>query len=258
MTIIWLYRLLRQWFTSIVFGWISYLHTCLQVPSDRSVGVQHPGAGTLCWLTHPGCPSVPAGWPELMPTENEHLERRQQVKLSSQQQQIGKKRFTVVVRKYVAKTHDVLKKKKWILFPNIMPKNTPVLVDVLTSTQGSLWIKYVPAKCDSLGHHMLVKSYFFGIVQGVAHHRGAKDIFHRLPQVRFIAHQGQSCVDIVLSNLRGGKRQNNKLKEEEKNMFYFTMWLNTVFSKKDNSLFSHQTLGRVHYFVIKNSRRNLV
>lgn len=106
-----------------------------------------------------------------------------------------------------------------------MPKKTLVLVDVLTSTQGSLWIKYVPAKCDSLGHHMLVKSHFFGIVQGVAHHRGAKDVLHRLPQIRFIAHKGQSCVDVVLSNLTGGggKHQNKKLKEGYKNMLYFTM-----------------------------------
>lgn len=85
-----------------------------------------------------------------------------------------------------------------------MAKITPVLVDVLTSTQGSLWIKYVPAKRDSLGHHVLVKSHFLGIVQGVAHHRGAKDVLHRLSQVRFIADQGQSCVDVVLSNLTGG------------------------------------------------------
>ena len=93
-----------------------------------------------------------------------------------------------------------------------MPKNILVLVDVLTSTQGSLGIKYVPAQCDSLGHYMLVKSHFFGVVQGVAHHCGAKDVLHRLPQVRLIAHQGKSCVDIVLSNLTGRKCQNQKWK----------------------------------------------
>lgn len=79
-----LYPLIRQWFTSIVLGGISYLHTSLQFLSDRSAGVRHPEAGTLCWLTHPGCPSVPAGWPELMPTENEHLEENT----------TGKRKFT--------------------------------------------------------------------------------------------------------------------------------------------------------------------
>lgn len=75
------------------------------------------------------------------------------------------------------------------------------LVHVLTSTQSSLWVKDVSSKSDSLGHHLFIKSHFFGIVQGVTHHRGAKDILHGLTQVRFIAHQGQSCVDIILSNL---------------------------------------------------------
>lgn len=75
------------------------------------------------------------------------------------------------------------------------------IVLVLTSTQSSLWIKDVPSKSDRLGHYLLVKSHFFGIVQGVAHKRGAKDVLHGLTQVRFITHQGQSCVDIVFSNL---------------------------------------------------------
>lgn len=74
-------------------------------------------------------------------------------------------------------------------------------VHVLTSTQSSLGVKDVSSQSDSLGHHLLIKSHFFCIVQGVAHQCGAKHILHGLPQVRFVAHQGQSCVDVVLSNL---------------------------------------------------------
>lgn len=138
-----------------------------------------------------------------------------------------------------------------------MPKNTQVLVDVLTATQGSLWVKYVPAKCDSLGHHTLVKSHFFGIVQGVADHCGAKDILHRLPQVRFIAHQGQSRVDVVLSNLTGGGKRQRKRRGQGYVVFHDVIE-HCILSKIDNHLFSHQTLGHVHHFVVKNSRRNLV
>lgn len=75
------------------------------------------------------------------------------------------------------------------------------LVHVLTATQSSLWVEDVPSKSDSLGHHLLIKSHFFGVVQGVTHQCGAKDVLHGLTQVRFVAHQGQSCVDVVLSNL---------------------------------------------------------
>lgn len=116
-----------------------------------------------------------------------------------------------------------------------MFKNTAVLDD-LTSAQGSLWIKDVSTKCDSLGHYMLVKSNFFGIVEGVAHHRGAEDILHGLPQVWFIAYQGQSCVNIVLSDLTGGEKKQvkKKLKEVDKNVSYFVMWDNIVFPKTDN------------------------
>lgn len=95
----------------------------------------------------------------------------------------------------------------------VLPVMSNNAADVLTSTQGSLWIKDVPPKCDSLGHYLLVKSHFFGIVQGVAHHCGAKDVLHGLPQVGFIAHQGQSCVDVVLSNLTGrGQTGKSKVK----------------------------------------------
>lgn len=39
----------------------------------------------------------------------------------------------------------------------------------LTSTQGSLWVKNISSKSDSLGPHLLIKSHFFGIVQSVTH-----------------------------------------------------------------------------------------
>lgn len=78
---------------------------------------------------------------------------------------------------------------------------------VLTSTQSSLWVEDVPSKSDSLGHHLPIKSHFFSVVQGVTHQCGAKDVLHGLTQVSFIAHQGQSCVDVVRSNLtEEGKR----------------------------------------------------
>lgn len=75
-------------------------------------------------------------------------------------------------------------------------------VPVLTSTQGSLWVEDVPSQSHSLGHHLPIKGHFFGIVQGVAHQCGAKDVLHGLTQVSFVAHQRQSCVDVVLSNLQ--------------------------------------------------------
>lgn len=191
---------------------ISDLHTCLRFPSDRSVGVQHPGAGTLCWLTHPECPSAPAGWPEPTPTEYEHLEENAtvQTKLTAREdcdEVLWCEKVHRCFNKILAKICDVLKKRNAYLMSKTIIKTASV--DVLTSTQGSLWIKYVPTKGNGLGHYMLVKSHFFGIVQGVAHHCGAKDILHRLTQVRFIAYQGQSCVDIVLSNLTGGGKKKN-------------------------------------------------
>lgn len=73
---------------------------------------------------------------------------------------------------------------------------------VLTSTESSLWVEDVPSKSHSLGHHLPIKSHFFGIVQGVAHQCGAEDVLHGLTQVRFVPHQGQGCVDVVRSNLK--------------------------------------------------------
>lgn len=101
-------------------------------------------------------------------------------------------------------------------------ENDSTSCDVLTSTQGSLGIKYVPAKRDGLGHHLLVKSHFLGVVQGVAHHGGAEDVLHGLPQVRLVAHQGQGRVDVVLSNLTGWREKKHpdkkSLKKEDKNV----------------------------------------
>lgn len=81
----------------------------------------------------------------------------------------------------------------------------------LTSTQSSLWVKDVPSQGDSLGHHLPIKSHSLGIVQCVTHQRGAKDVLHGLTKVRFISYQGQSSVDVIVSNLttegRGTKRE---------------------------------------------------
>lgn len=80
-------------------------------------------------------------------------------------------------------------------------------VAALTSTQGALRVKDVPSQGDSLGHHLPIKGHFLGVIQGVAHQRGAKHILHGLAQISFVAHQRQSCVHVVLSNLQM-KREN--------------------------------------------------
>jgi len=73
----------------------------------------------------------------------------------------------------------------------------------LTSAQSPLGVEDVPSESDGLGHHLLIESHFFGVVEGVAHQRGAEDVLHGRTQVRLIAHQGQSCMDVVLSDLTG-------------------------------------------------------
>lgn len=96
----------------------------------------------------------------------------------------------------------------------------PHLEHFLTSTQSSLGVEDVPSKSDGLGHHLLIKCHFFGVVQSVTHQCRAKDVLHGFTQVRFIAHQGQSCVDVFLSNLtkEEGKRERGEEKRRCENV----------------------------------------
>lgn len=79
----------------------------------------------------------------------------------------------------------------------------------LTSAQSSLRVEDVASQSDRLGHHLPVEGHSLGVVQGVAHQRGAEHVLHGLPQVGLVAHQGQGCVDVVGPDLteEGGKRR---------------------------------------------------
>lgn len=116
--------------------------------------------------------------------------------------------------------------------------------EALTSTQGPLGVEDVPPEGDGLGHHLLVKSHSFGVVQGVAHQRGAKDVLHGLAQVGLVAHQRQGGVDVGPAHLP----------EEEA----LEVGHSAARPCENMGASSHQALGRVHHSVLEGSGRNLV
>lgn len=121
------------------------------------------------------------------------------------------------------------------------------LVQVLTSTQSSLWVEDVSSKSDSLGHHLFIKSHFFGVVQGVTHQCGAKDVLHGLTQVRFIAYQGQSCVDIILSNLPGEGQKTERRQGFKEILSCFQIWKSNYWIPINRQYFVHSPDSWQHW-----------